>query len=909
MTFTARKVFKQMYPATHNFKDEADGTSGEDIGWIDSEIANDSTYSATIVASEDGHRKVIKFLAAGDNGKYAQWKHTETETADTKEFLVKYKDNGVGHFNFIGVRTSDNTTIIEIYLHSDDNKLYYLYGDGAGGTTTGSTAAAPDIWHHIELTYSCATDTYSLWLNGELLVDEENFRQDYTATSISYFRFQFDDGAGANALEAYMDAYGEASDTDYNIGDNIHYRHFKESTDSFEGDDVGTQGTSITYVDSVDTAASFEIVQEFNAHKKILRGYYSSAVGGSDYCYHAFASQVKTGWFSTLMKVSDATIENKITLTEEDAPIIIFRINGDKFQIYTGGAYRDVTGAPVPTDDTWYLIYIQWYDAATDTFDLWIDNIQYEAGTNCVGNQTSGINRCYITGYSATEYLYLDAPISSLDGDERADNRTFDYHPLSYNDITTSVFRATVNDVAYQPSAAFITGISTLSIDANHIIQLYDENNDLRFEGDFTRDILRSIVSEYPLVSLNEDELEVEVSYTAPAAEDVNATLLGNFTNVDQTDGRLIYYTEDDPAGNLTPNYRNKPNNRVIKGCAIHGGKYGIIKANGVICLDDDRVPANGAATITEISGEIIGNPKIDITDLQFNYVLVRGAINPDTGAPFYGVSEDTIAQTMSGIKRLYKRYRELQSNIDCQNKAINIRTGSGFTPTIINVQLKSIYALPGEIINFAYSYKSFSATDCYVEEVSHNLVTGVSSYRLNTGIFDRASMNEPSYTYADEVSDDINETLHRTDINTVYPELYALAGSGSEKVNDYVIMNADNEGVGCTWSLSPYIDDSRPIYIMLSFNRVTVDVNTVDGVYNLSYADLDGGALTGIEIGTEQDCPGGDADKYETATITVPATDVHANSYYKFSWVLKEAARDVRMVKISIIYFMKRSV
>lgn len=891
MTFTARKIFKQMYPATYNFKDEADGTSGEDIDYITA--MGDGT--AVISATYQGHRKVLK----NSHGAAGSWYHTFTagaQTAGTVEFFFI----GTVGTPYFRLRESGGNYPIDIRQWGANIRFYY--GDGVGGTTS-TDHVITTSFPHIKITFDCATDTYSGWCEGIVVVTDVPFSNDMAITSI-YRQYMYASGA----YECYIDAVGCSWDTDYNIADNIHYRHFKESTDSFEGDDVGTQGDSITWIDFVDTAASFEIVQEFNAHKKILRGYYSSAAGGFDYCYHAFASQGKTGWFSTLMKVSDATIENRITLIEDIDIIINFRINGDKFQIFTGGAWRDVTGAPVPVDDTWYLIYIQWYDTATDTFDVWIDNIQYEAGTNCVANQTSGINRCYTIGYSATEYIYLDAPMSSLDSDERADNRTFDYHIHSYNDITTSVFRATVNDVAYQPSAAFITGASTLSIDTNHIIQLYDENGDLRFEGDFTRDILRSIISEYPLVSLNEDELEVEVSYTASAAEDVNATLLGNFTNVKQTDGRLIYYTEDDPAGNLTPNYRNKPNNRVIKGCAIHGGKYGIIKPNGVICLDDDRIPANGAATITEISGEIINNPKIDDTDLQFNYVLVRGAINPETGAPFYGVSEDTTAQTMSGIKRLYKRYRELQSNIDCQNRAISIRTGSGFTPTIINVQLKSIYALPGEIINFAYSHKSFSATNCYVEEVSHNLVTGVSSYRFNTGIFDRASMNEPGYTYADEASDDINETLYETDIITIVPELYGVAGG--TRVDEGIQLNNIGERCRAHLYLSAEVDLTRDITVDMSWIRNDANNDTLTSFFYIYSNPADG---------TDGNWTAEFSDN--TAIEACAITKMHNHRYTMVGGTMSTSnyiimldydlieVRDITVLTMTVRYYQKRSV
>ncbi len=232
--FTTAANSPFLYRGTYNFKDEVDGTSGTSIGFVDMEAGDDSTFSATIVASEDGHKKVIKFLAAGDNTKFAQWRHTESETAQTIEFWWKYIDNGVGIFRFTGIRTSGSATIINFYFDSATNLLTYQYGDGVGGTTTDTVAAPADTWHHIRLTYSAATDTQSLWFNGVLIIDDEPFMLDRTISSVLNWRFQLDDGAGANALQGFLDAYGEAEDPNYTVGDNNYVAEGEDQT-IFEG--------------------------------------------------------------------------------------------------------------------------------------------------------------------------------------------------------------------------------------------------------------------------------------------------------------------------------------------------------------------------------------------------------------------------------------------------------------------------------------------------------------------------------------------------------------------------------------------------------------------------------------------------------------------------------------------------
>ena len=57
--FEARKIHKQMYPATHNFKNEPDGTSGMDIDFIDIDNSSGSS-TVQIIANLDGHRKVLE---------------------------------------------------------------------------------------------------------------------------------------------------------------------------------------------------------------------------------------------------------------------------------------------------------------------------------------------------------------------------------------------------------------------------------------------------------------------------------------------------------------------------------------------------------------------------------------------------------------------------------------------------------------------------------------------------------------------------------------------------------------------------------------------------------------------------------------------------------------------------------
>jgi hypothetical protein len=909
--FTARQIHKQVYPATYNSKDETDGTTGESIDWIDAEAGDDSTYSATITALEDGHRKVIKFLCSGDNGKYAQWRHTESETAQTVEWWWKYIDNGQGRFNFYGINESSQT-IVTIRLAADDNKLDYVYGDGLGGNTTGSVDVASDTWVHVRYKFSCATDTQSLWVDGVLVMDDENFVTDRTATSIGHWRFQFDTFAGANSGEAYVDAYGESSDTSYNVGDNVDWRHLKEKmtlSRDFEDQDVGDTDTTITFIGSVSAAGVAEIVPEFNEHKKVCKVVYTA--GASDNINCGFSTTSKSGWVELWVKCNDVTGNHEVVyLRDQDAADVIIRVKIDNsaWEIYTAGAFRVVTNGPTPVNNTWYHVFVEWY--SDDTFDLWIDNVLYEDGTAVITGMTNGIDRYRVYVYAANDDVYIDAVnFHDVTGAARGDNRTFDYLAYTYDDITSNISKCIVTDLGYDGSTAILEDDTTLTINSLHFIQLYDINGDLRFEGNIKRTDSPNVQNIYPLQSFNNDALLEENSYTASSAEDVNASLLAIHTNVSQVDGRLIYYTEDDPSGNLTPNFRNKPLNMGIRWFAIHGAKIASIKANGVFMLDDDRTPDNGAATITSSSGEILGPPIISEVEHQINYVEVRGAINPDSGTPFSGISQDTTAQADgTGIKRYYKRFRELQSDTDCQNRAIQIRTGTGFEPTHINVTLRGIYAIPGEVINFAYSPLSYSATNLYVEKAEFNLVQNFAIYVLNSGIFDLTSLITPGYTEADETADDIGETLYTTDLVTVYPQ-FSPAGTAVWANRGVNCTNAGNDGVMSHLYCDEKVDTSRDLVLTWVWIRNDAGADSVDGLLTIVEYEVGGLGTTILENVTAISLNGCAAADYEKYTYTISAADFNAGYVYYFEIVMNEAGKDITFSNFVGRYYALREV
>jgi len=210
------------YPATYTFENEIDDTLNDNIEFISSYSSTDSGNEARIMASEDGHDKVIRFISDGNSGTYSRWYHNNNDQTSscTIELWMKYIDNGAG-LHWLYFYASASNVLVRIYFDSSTNKLNWEYGDGIGGTTSNGIACTSDIWHHIRINFDFIAHTYDLYLNGILIADGLNFRMDYTDEILIYYLVRIDNAGGLNALECYLDAVGESWDLEYEIGDNL----------------------------------------------------------------------------------------------------------------------------------------------------------------------------------------------------------------------------------------------------------------------------------------------------------------------------------------------------------------------------------------------------------------------------------------------------------------------------------------------------------------------------------------------------------------------------------------------------------------------------------------------------------------------------------------------------------------
>lgn len=194
-----------LYPATYNFKDEVDGTSGTDIDGVQYNNLDTCEIKSDYLA----HKKVL--YIEDDGGGSAIRFDAHSETSGTFEFWL---NNALADDFYIRHSDNDGNYPIAIYI-AHKTLVRINYGNGAGGTLQHNVTIAEDEWFHVRVLFDCATDKQSVWINGILELDDENFDDDDTPDNFTFFQIY---ALGAN--EFYLDALGYSWDTDYNIGDN-----------------------------------------------------------------------------------------------------------------------------------------------------------------------------------------------------------------------------------------------------------------------------------------------------------------------------------------------------------------------------------------------------------------------------------------------------------------------------------------------------------------------------------------------------------------------------------------------------------------------------------------------------------------------------------------------------------------
>lgn len=399
----------EVYPATYNFREEQDGTSGTDIEYVDAATLHDGT--CVIVSNWQSHRKVLKFTDDATPGEDPTFRHTETQaTAGTREFWfgmtsiiknmqIKFIETGTGG---------------QIWLKIQTSKLYYRTS-----VATWQEIADPivDTFYHVKAVWR-ADNTFDLYLDGIKVVDNQATTSNMVSgiNRVEFFHF------GDSTESLYLDAYGDPdNDANYQIGDNAYWRNYKDQDSDFENEDVGTSGTSINWIDAdnIGAASTLTIEAEFNEHKKILQ-FYDNDAADTVFAQNNFVSGQTLGIIEFLWKTSDITKECYVRILNQGSARSMYLFTDVSKLFYYDGAAKEIQDI---ANDTWYHIKLI-FDCATDTYDIWVDNVLKIADAAFENVATTLDSFVIVTNGGESGYTnYFDAiSYSWTSGNELADN-------------------------------------------------------------------------------------------------------------------------------------------------------------------------------------------------------------------------------------------------------------------------------------------------------------------------------------------------------------------------------------------------------------------------------------------------------------------------------------------------------
>ena len=201
-----------LYKGTYNFKDEADGTSGTDIDFVDSATTGVNT-TLQIIPFHNGHRKVLEFY---DNDAGARVT-ARNNFADQEFGTVELFFEGSDVAKLFDIRLSHGSTEGPFLFIGTD---FLRYFDGGFHNIV---AVVDSTIYRLRIDFECgaggyeglATDTFYVYLNDTRYGP---FPFDTGVDHIDNFYFQTN--TGQSGYYYYLDAIGYSWDIDYTVGDN-----------------------------------------------------------------------------------------------------------------------------------------------------------------------------------------------------------------------------------------------------------------------------------------------------------------------------------------------------------------------------------------------------------------------------------------------------------------------------------------------------------------------------------------------------------------------------------------------------------------------------------------------------------------------------------------------------------------
>ena len=192
------------YPATYGFENEAVGTSGLDIAFVDMYDTSDIT-EVLILEELDGHKNILKAKEA--TGWEFVYNNVTDQMSGTVEFWAQV-DDATQDQAF--VLRDEGNPCIELWVEFDQfhwrDKNDIIYD---------VKSCLDDTWYHWRIDFR-ADNTFDWYIDGVKELDNQDMRRNLIDGIDQVFFKEYDPDAGW-----YLDAVGYSWDPGYTVGDNL----------------------------------------------------------------------------------------------------------------------------------------------------------------------------------------------------------------------------------------------------------------------------------------------------------------------------------------------------------------------------------------------------------------------------------------------------------------------------------------------------------------------------------------------------------------------------------------------------------------------------------------------------------------------------------------------------------------
>ena len=393
------------YPATYSFDKEV-GSNPE--GWT---VNEPTDTSVEVINSRYEHNEVLLLADDSYDNALSAHKYIDGEANGVVDLWFRMESEGANDKYWYQLGSTAGP-----FLRFYSNQLYYY---NRIGTVITICTYEQDRWYHLSVDFDCASDTFDIYLDGELKEADLEFRYEISEVD----RISFSSSTTQCYIDAklYIDAIGYTGEG-YVVGDNFvsadHYR----GTYSFEEDLVGSNPSGWTTTEGTD--CSVDVISVLDGHENVLEFRDDSVTEACD-SYNDFSSPQTDGviefwwrldgnldawneYFRCYLYDSNDNIAVQILFNYQHAGDISYYNGTDYLHIVTG-----------VEEDRWYRITID-FDCTTDTFDFYLDG-ELKGNDIAFRIARSNIDRIYFgtrTTSLETEYInYIDAVSYDWDTD------------------------------------------------------------------------------------------------------------------------------------------------------------------------------------------------------------------------------------------------------------------------------------------------------------------------------------------------------------------------------------------------------------------------------------------------------------------------------------------------------------